>query len=433
MDEPGNDVMWFWSENHALCFHAAQYLAGGAFPDDLFVNSGRTGRAQQALGRERLLRWFEDVEASGFIEWHSPAYYPIDCIGLLALHELAADAAIRDAAKRALDRLFLLIALSTLNGIPSSTQGRTYDRDLKLPALTETSALAWIEWGRGALGPMAFAVPLLCLGTYASPEAARRIALWHEPSGLQACYSQGHAKLVCWKSRDALLGSVVDYHPGEPGYQAVVTQAHLEGHPDARIWITNPGQDDPLGTRRPSYWAGDGFLPQTAQWRNLALLHYRLDDPRAIPWTHAYVRREVYDEVLPSEGWLFLRSGRGLAAITAANGLQPVGSGPTAGYEVRSPGRRNSWLLRVGSLDRFGSLRGFAAAMQAGALEVVPGEHVAFTDPEHGTVRLDWSGAFSVAGRDRRHDVRSVDPELTLDDGRTLDLRQSDPERLRAR
>jgi hypothetical protein len=422
MDEPGNDVMWFWSENHALCFHAAQYLAGQAFPDDVLANSGRTGREQRALGRERLLRWFEDVEEGGFIEWHSPAYYRIDCIGLLALHELAADAAIRAAARRALDRLFLLIALSTLNGIPSSTQGRTYDRDLKLPALTETSALAWIEWGKGALNPMGFAVPLLCLGSYTSPAAARRIALWEEPLGVQARYSQGRARLVSWKSRDALLGSVVDYHPGAPGYQAVVTQAHLEGHPDARIWISNPGQDDPFGTRRPSYWAGDGVMPQAAQWRNLALLHYRLNDPRAIPWTHAYLCREVYDDVLMAGRWVFVQSGRGLAAVMAANGLEVPPIGPTAGYELRSPGCANTWLLRVASLDRFDSLRGFVSAMQAGALEVVPGEHVAFTDPEHGEVRLRWSGAFIVAGRDRRHDVLSADPELTLDDGRTLDL-----------
>jgi hypothetical protein len=106
----------------------------------------------------------------------------------------------------------------------------------------------------------------------------------------------------------------------------------------------------------------------------------------------------------------------------AANGLKAPQSGPTADYEVRSPGRANTWLLRVGSLDRFGSLSGFASAMQAGGLAVVPGECVAFSDPEHGEVFLRWSGAFSVAGRDRRHDVRSVDPELTLDDGRTLDL-----------
>jgi hypothetical protein len=227
---------------------------------------------------------------------------------------------------------------------------------------------------------------------------------------------------VSWKSRDALLGSVVGYHPGAPGYQAVVTQAHLEGHPDALIWINHPGQHDPFGTRRPSYWAGDGVMPQVAQWRNLALNHYRLNEPRAIPWTHAYLRRDVYDEVLPSGRWLFVRSGRGLAAVMAANGLEAPPCRPTAGYEARSPGRANTWLLRVGSLDRFGSLRGFASAMQAGEFEVVPGEHVAFTDPEHSDVRLHWSGAFSVAGRDRRHDVRSVDPALTLDDGRTLDL-----------
>lgn len=28
VDEPGNDAMWFWSENHVLCFHTSQLLAG---------------------------------------------------------------------------------------------------------------------------------------------------------------------------------------------------------------------------------------------------------------------------------------------------------------------------------------------------------------------------------------------------------------------
>ena len=65
-----------------------------------------------------------------------------------------------------------MIALSTLGGIPSSTQGRSYARDLKFPALTETAAIAWTEWGRGALNPMAYALALLCLGSYEPPEQA---------------------------------------------------------------------------------------------------------------------------------------------------------------------------------------------------------------------------------------------------------------------
>lgn len=50
IDEPGNDTMWFWSENHCLCFHVAQYLAGQNF---LMIPS----RAAVAVGwrKRRLL------------------------------------------------------------------------------------------------------------------------------------------------------------------------------------------------------------------------------------------------------------------------------------------------------------------------------------------------------------------------------------------
>ncbi len=33
MDEPGNDVQWYFSENHALLFHTACYLAGALHPE----------------------------------------------------------------------------------------------------------------------------------------------------------------------------------------------------------------------------------------------------------------------------------------------------------------------------------------------------------------------------------------------------------------
>jgi hypothetical protein len=35
MDEPGNDVQWYFSENHALLFHTSAYLAGPAARRDL--------------------------------------------------------------------------------------------------------------------------------------------------------------------------------------------------------------------------------------------------------------------------------------------------------------------------------------------------------------------------------------------------------------
>ncbi len=47
IDEPGDDVMWFFSENHALLFHICQYLAGEYLPDQVFPGSGCRGREFQ--------------------------------------------------------------------------------------------------------------------------------------------------------------------------------------------------------------------------------------------------------------------------------------------------------------------------------------------------------------------------------------------------
>ncbi|MEO0503082.1 MAG: hypothetical protein AAFZ14_07125, partial [Pseudomonadota bacterium] len=102
LDEPGNDVMWFWSENHALCFHTAQLIAGGLFPDEVFPNSGRTGHEQVQHASARLDRWFEAIETNGLCEWNSAAYYPIDMLGLFTLHDMAPD--FRDRARAILDR-----------------------------------------------------------------------------------------------------------------------------------------------------------------------------------------------------------------------------------------------------------------------------------------------------------------------------------------
>ncbi len=54
LDEPGNDVQWYFSENHALLFHTAAYLAGHLLPDVRFPRSGRLGAEQSAVGRERV-------------------------------------------------------------------------------------------------------------------------------------------------------------------------------------------------------------------------------------------------------------------------------------------------------------------------------------------------------------------------------------------
>ena len=43
-DEPGIDSLCTWTENHYILFTSAAYLAGQLYPDEVFTNSGETGK-----------------------------------------------------------------------------------------------------------------------------------------------------------------------------------------------------------------------------------------------------------------------------------------------------------------------------------------------------------------------------------------------------
>jgi hypothetical protein len=147
LDEPGNDVMWFFSENHALLFHTACYLAGGLFPQERFARSGRTGAEQQALGRDRVRGWFDHFDRWEMAEWNSAPYFPIDLKGLCALFALAPDPDIRERARRAIARLAEIVALSAHQGVLTASQGRSYEHSLRPGRSAELSGIARLLWG----------------------------------------------------------------------------------------------------------------------------------------------------------------------------------------------------------------------------------------------------------------------------------------------
>ncbi|RME63243.1 MAG: hypothetical protein D6790_05020, partial [Caldilineae bacterium] len=71
MDEPGNDAMCFWSENHQILFHACEVLAGQLFPEERFTNAGMTGAEHRRKGEEMALSWLRKRALGGFREWDS--------------------------------------------------------------------------------------------------------------------------------------------------------------------------------------------------------------------------------------------------------------------------------------------------------------------------------------------------------------------------
>ena len=355
VDEPGNDVMWFWSENHVLCFHTSQYLAGQNFPERRFVVSGRTGAEQQAVARERLRNWFASVDAHGFAEWNSAAYYPIDFIGLLALHKLAADADIRALAKRELDRLFVMIGLHTVNGVPAGSMGRAYEKELFAAASTELATYAHIAWGDGWVGAGVKSVPMFCLSDYVPPAATGEYARPRNGGAIAGAYTQGldHlGQLILWKDGEGQLSTVNGHAPGARGHQQHVVDVQLAGNPRARFWVNRPGDHRPWGHLRPSYWAGNATLPNVAQVDNMAMLVFGPAAPGTadLPtFTHAFVPSEVCDEVIAEGAWVFARVGGGYVALFASGGLTVEASGLYAGSAWRCEAETSGWLVAVGS------------------------------------------------------------------------------------
>lgn len=351
MTEPGNDAMWFWSENHVLCFHVSQLLAGQLYPEAVFANANKTGATHHFEATSALTRWFDAIEADGLAEWNSAAYYPIDFIGLLALAELA-EGEIRRRARALLDQLFTMIALHSMNGTCAGSMGRAYDKELRAGPLTELSPFAAVAFGTGWLTSGVAALPMFCLTDYAPPEDLA--ALVAPPTALTARYVQGHGdqgRLALAKTAHGMISACVDGTAGATGHQQHLVDLQFRA-PFARVWVNHPGEDDPWGANRPSYWAGNGVMPRVALHEATALM---LFDGGRLPFTHAYAPLSEFDQHIAGEDFLVLVSGQAAAVLKATGPIHPVTDGPGAGLEWRVLGLPTGWALSLCDLPQGGA------------------------------------------------------------------------------
>lgn len=221
-DEPGNDVMWFFSENHALLFHTAEYLAGGLFEQEIFTNSGMTG-AMHKRKAERLLKvWFRNFLSYGFNEWNSPVYIPIDMTGFFALYDLASDEEIRKLAQKALDKAFSIFGINSFKGVVAASYGRIYFKNLIGRRTSESTALNFIANGEGYLGQHTLATLMFALSSYEPP--AEVMESYHVPAEgriIESAEGEEKVHLYSYRTPDYVMGSVLDYHRENPVHRSM--------------------------------------------------------------------------------------------------------------------------------------------------------------------------------------------------------------------
>lgn len=412
LDEPGNDVQWYFSENHALLFHTAAYLAGVLLPDAVFRRSGRSGREQSAVGLERLGRWLDHFEAWEMAEFNSAPYFPIDLKGLTALFALSPDAGLRDRAACAIKRILEQVANSAHQGVLTAAQGRSYEHSLRSTNTLELSAIARLLWGRGSYGGRFHTTPqlALCLREHGLvlPELAERACLrgnqaqeWRFAQGKDA-----FARLYHHKSEDHAMGSAMAYRWGEWGYQETLIHARLGRNDQAQVWINHPGEVIHSGYGRPSYWGGSASIPRVQQYRDLALVMFNGVPPQP-DFTHCWFPIPDFDAASVSGQTALAQSGRAHLLVRGSEALEMVTDGPTTGHELRMAGRKGWWLIRLGSEALHGDASSFKARFALLALRN-DDERLVINDPDYGPIRFHPDGVVEGEGR------RIVPKEITV-------------------
>ncbi len=131
MDQPGQDSMCYWSENHLMIFATAEYLIGQLYPDEVFPNDGLTGTEHKEKARKRIEIWLSQRFTYGFTEWYSNTYYEEDIGPLANLIEFCDDNQLVTKAKMIMDLLLYDISTQSHKGSFTSTSGRQYEMKKK--------------------------------------------------------------------------------------------------------------------------------------------------------------------------------------------------------------------------------------------------------------------------------------------------------------
>jgi len=501
-DEPGIDSLCTWTENHYILFTSAAYLAGQLYPDEIFTNSGETGRQKVELNRERILRWLDLRFRTGFSEWLSHVYYDEDLTALLSLHDFAQDDEIRRKAEMVIDLLLLDMALNSFKGVFGSTHGRAYENTKKWASNEGTTDTMKLLFGMGVYSAFDnMSAPAFALSEYRVPPAIEAIAQdvntayehrqrmgikldemekwgmhpdnfedgmlyltleaylhprtianmlkmfdkcnWWENSFLSdfkpyrgllrtlnavrglpllarllkrdVCRNtREEVNIYTYKTPDYMLSTAQDYRKSYGGDQQHIWQATLG--PDAVCFTTHPAKIEGV---TPNYWAGSGLLPRAAQYKNLTIVIYNIEKIPAlyVPirhfFTHAWLPKDKFDEVVEKDGWIFARKDDGYLALRSQNpyfwntesddSRRRTKSGDFAvrkiaedmDREVIVPGAQNIWLCQLGRKVDDGIFERFIDAIRSAEL-TFSGLNVEYRSPGIGLVRFGWDGPFSV-------------------------------------
>ncbi|MEE4195601.1 MAG: hypothetical protein V2J07_10430 [Anaerolineae bacterium] len=215
-----------------------------------------------------------------------------------------------------------------------------------------------------------------------------------------------------YKTPDYMLSTAQDHRKGFGGDQHHIWHAALA--PDAVCFTTHPGR---IGEASPNYWVGSGLLPCSVQVRNLNITLYNIKPifpalyvPIKNFYTHAWLPKDKFDEVIEKDDWIFARKGDGYLALYSfqpyfwnskdieVEGVHIRKEPEDFGRDVIALGKQNVWITQLGRKSEDGPFEEFIQQILDAALTFGSGMQVEFDSPGNGKVHIAWDGPLMVDG-----------------------------------
>lgn len=228
--------------------------------------------------------------------------------------------------------------------------------------------------------------------------------------------------IYTYKTTDYMLSTAQDYRKGYGGDQQHIWQATLGQ--DAVCFTTHPAK---IEGATPNYWAGSGLLPRAAQYKNVVIAIYNIEKIPAlyVPtrhfFTHAWLPKDKFDEVIEKNDWIFARKGEGYLALCSQNpycwATYRTETGDPQGFqkpngadtEIIVEGVQNIWICQMGRQAEDGTFEQFIDTISSAELSFT-GMNVQFQSPGSGRVQFGWEMPFSVDGLEiQLHDYPRYD------------------------
>ncbi len=384
-----------------------QILAGRQNPSAKFV--GFDGRLGADLAREGIAlvqAWMVNRLARGFAGCESEVEQSLILLGCSCLAEGCGDEDLANLSLMLIDRILFGVACGSYRGVYGlASTGADTDSvlDARLGAL---APVAYDAWGLGnpnehietpvALARSGYEAPAVVrdLGLFV-PDAAwsRERFAWASLPGADD-FNGEEVHRVAWRTADGMLSCLPNYRVGEQGHRELVWQAVLGVA--AKVHVNFPASMSMDDAVPRNFWRGNARLPRVVQWRDVFMGFYRGGGADHLGFTHAHFPIHAFAEIDIREHWVFARHGTGWLGLYAANGLELIATGPSAGRELRSPGADNTWLCLIGGEASGEDFDGFCRRLE-NTLIVAP-DMVSIANVQGQTVSCGSAVPLTVGG-----------------------------------